>query len=80
MSDKRLQGLIRFYSILNRLEKTIGGARSISSAKPVRTDRGFGSATRLMDRAADHSSAKWLKIWRREWDSNPATPNDFSKL
>ena len=35
-------------------------------------DRGFGSTTRLMDRVADHSSAKWLKIWRREWDSNPA--------
>src|SRR5208337_3355695 len=37
-------------------------------------DRGFGSATRLMDRAADHTSAKWLKIWRREWDSNLGSP------
>jgi hypothetical protein len=27
MSDRRLQDLIRFYSILNQLEKTIGGAR-----------------------------------------------------
>jgi hypothetical protein len=25
-----------------------------------------------MDRATDHSSAKGLKIWRREWDSNPS--------
>ena len=52
MSERRLQDLIRFYSILNRLEKTIGGARvladcfgrmkwparaSVSSVKPVRT-------------------------------------------
>jgi hypothetical protein len=27
----------------------------------------------LMDRAADHSSAKWLKTWRREWDSSKRT-------
>src|ERR1700677_1339335 len=30
MSDRRLQDLIRFYSILNRLEKTIGGARGLA--------------------------------------------------
>jgi len=30
MSDRRLQDLIRFYSILNRLEKTIGGARALA--------------------------------------------------
>ena len=31
-----------------------------------------------MDRAADHSSAKWLKIWRREWDSIPPSAASHS--
>jgi hypothetical protein len=33
MSDRRLQDLIRFYSILNRLEKTIGGARALADCR-----------------------------------------------
>ena len=123
MSNRRLQDLIRFYSILNQLEKTIGGPRALADCRgrmkwPARgvyffreagenrsdtgegpclvrvgtpalkaggsttlwgrggrgtqQDRGFGYATRSMDRATDHSSAKWLKIWRAEWDSNSA--------
>jgi hypothetical protein len=30
MSDERLQHLVRFHAILNRLEKTIGGARTLA--------------------------------------------------
>ena len=33
MSDRRLQDLIRFYSILNPLEKTIGGARALADCR-----------------------------------------------
>jgi hypothetical protein len=33
MSDRRLQDLIRFYSIMNRLEKTIGGARALADCR-----------------------------------------------
>jgi hypothetical protein len=33
MSDRRLQDLIRFYSILNRLENTIGGARALADCR-----------------------------------------------
>jgi hypothetical protein len=41
MSDRRLQDLIRFYSILNELEKTIGGkerrrGKNISNASTRR--------------------------------------------
>src|SRR4051812_44969055 len=33
MSDRRLQDLIRFYSILNQLEKTIGGPRALADGR-----------------------------------------------
>jgi hypothetical protein len=33
MSDRRLQDLIRFYSILHKLEKTIGGARTLADCR-----------------------------------------------
>jgi hypothetical protein len=33
MSDRRLPDLIRFYSILNRLEKTIGGPRALADCR-----------------------------------------------
>jgi hypothetical protein len=33
MSDRRLQDLIRFYSILSRLEKTISGARALADCR-----------------------------------------------
>jgi hypothetical protein len=33
MSDRRLQDLIRFYSILNQLEKTIGGAPALADCR-----------------------------------------------
>lgn len=33
MSDRRLQDLIHFYSILNQLEKTIGGARALADCR-----------------------------------------------
>ena len=33
MSDRRPQDLIRFYSILNQLEKTIGGARALADCR-----------------------------------------------
>jgi hypothetical protein len=33
MSDRRLQDLIRFYSILNQLEKKIGGARTLADCR-----------------------------------------------
>jgi len=33
MSDRRLQDLIRFYSILNQLEKAIGGVRALADCR-----------------------------------------------
>ena len=33
MSDRRLQDLIRFYSILNQLEKAIGAARALADCR-----------------------------------------------
>ncbi len=33
MSDRRLNDLIRFYSILNQLEKTIGAARALADCR-----------------------------------------------
>src|SRR5450432_1300005 len=33
MSNRRLQDLIHFYSILNQLEKAIGGARSLADCR-----------------------------------------------
>jgi hypothetical protein len=33
MSDRRLQDLTRFYSILNQLEKTIGGPRALADCR-----------------------------------------------
>jgi hypothetical protein len=33
MSDRRLQDLIRFDSILNQLEKTIGGVRAVNDCR-----------------------------------------------
>ncbi len=33
MSDRRLQHLVRFYSILDTLEKTLGGARTLADCR-----------------------------------------------
>jgi len=33
MSDRRLNDLIRFYSILNQLEKAIGAARALADCR-----------------------------------------------
>jgi hypothetical protein len=33
MSDRRLQDLIRFYSIPNQLEKMVGGARALANCR-----------------------------------------------
>jgi hypothetical protein len=33
MSNERLQYLVRFYSILNELERRLGGARTLSDCK-----------------------------------------------
>jgi hypothetical protein len=33
MSDRRLKDLIRFYSILNQLEKAIGAARALADCR-----------------------------------------------
>jgi hypothetical protein len=33
MNDGRLQDLVRFYSILDSLEKTIGGARTLAACR-----------------------------------------------
>jgi hypothetical protein len=40
--------------------------------RSTQQDRGVGSATRLMDRTVDHSSAKWLKNMAERVGSNPA--------
>jgi hypothetical protein len=33
MSDKRLQGLVTFYSLLDELGKKVGGARTLASCR-----------------------------------------------
>jgi hypothetical protein len=89
MSDRRLQDLIRFYSILNQLEKTIGGPRALADCRgqqnyfsgltcgpPIRRNRDRGDITFSSCASRPIEQAGLARRRKRRWQDDHLQPRD----